>query len=331
MKRQIIASALLVCVAAAGMGTGQAADTAVGSPPARRLVVDVRSDRIILMDVAKAGERLVAVGERGFALLSDDAGKTWRAVATPVTRTLTAIAFQDDKTGVAVGHGATLIRTDDAGQSWRQISMEEAGEDSLLGVTALGDGRFAAYGAFGLYFDSADGGRTWQQRSVGGEEFDRHISQVRPVNGSLFMVAESGTLAKSSDGGATWTLLDSPYQGSYFGSLLTRSGALLAFGMRGNIYRSTDGGGSWQKIDLTTTASLMSGVQLADGRLLLVGNAGLLAVSKDDGLSFDVHFSPLGKGFAGVVENRDGVLLVGESGVTRLDPQWLSPATAAAR
>src|SRR5512134_1626366 len=58
--------------------------------PARiRTVVDVRTDRIILMDITRAGDRLVTVGERGFALLSDDGGKTWKAVETPVTRTLT--------------------------------------------------------------------------------------------------------------------------------------------------------------------------------------------------------------------------------------------------
>jgi photosystem II stability/assembly factor-like uncharacterized protein len=37
------------------------------------------------MDITRAGDRLVTVGERGFALVSDDGGKTWKAVETPVT------------------------------------------------------------------------------------------------------------------------------------------------------------------------------------------------------------------------------------------------------
>src|SRR5690349_21273995 len=43
-------------------------------------VVAIRPDRIILMDIEQAGERLFAVGERGFVLMSDDAGETWNAV-----------------------------------------------------------------------------------------------------------------------------------------------------------------------------------------------------------------------------------------------------------
>ena len=43
--------------------------------------------RSTLLDVASAGQRLVAVGERGHVLLSDDQGKTWRQARTVPTRT----------------------------------------------------------------------------------------------------------------------------------------------------------------------------------------------------------------------------------------------------
>jgi photosystem II stability/assembly factor-like uncharacterized protein len=184
------------------------------------------------------------------------------------------------------------------------------------------------YGAFGMYFDSTDAGRTWQRHMVISEDFDRHISQVIPVGSSLFMVAESGTLARSDDGGVTWTLLVSPYQGSYFAALTTRSGALLAFGMRGNVFRTTDLGATWQKIELDTTQSLMAGRQLADGRVLLVGNTGLLAVSKDDGQTLELHWAPPGKGYSAMIETGGQVILAGEAGVSKLDPAWLAGAAA---
>ena len=63
----------------------------------------IKPDRVILLDVAMAGKRIVAVGERGVVLLSDDNGKTWTSVRAPVTRTLTAVTFFDDKVGIAVG------------------------------------------------------------------------------------------------------------------------------------------------------------------------------------------------------------------------------------
>jgi len=52
--------------------------TTAAAPPRGR--VDINPGRIILMDITRAGDRLVTVGERGFTLVSDDAGQSWRAV-----------------------------------------------------------------------------------------------------------------------------------------------------------------------------------------------------------------------------------------------------------
>jgi len=308
-------------------------------------VVAIKPDRIILLDIKRVGERLVTVGERGFVLLSDDAGRTWTAKPTPVTRALTGVAFKDTKVGIAVGHGASLVRTEDGGGTWTQVPLEDAGSDSLLGAQYLGDDHFIAYGAFGLYLDSTDAGRTWQRRTILSEEstggaseaspgdegdeypdeaFDRHISRVIQVDSTLLLVAESGTLARSDNGGATWTKLESPYQGSFFGALRIDDGSVLVYGMRGNVYRLLDLGATWQKVELGTTASLMGGAQLGDGRILLVGNTGLLALSRDGGRTLELHWSPAGKGFAQVVEADGRLLAVGEGGVSVIDPAWLA-------
>jgi photosystem II stability/assembly factor-like uncharacterized protein len=215
------AAVLLACAAVAPLSSALDGER---PPP----VVAIKPDRIILLDIDEAGERLVAVGERGFVLYSDDEGGTWTARPTPVTRTLTGVAFKDPKIGVAVGHGGSVVRTEDAGTSWTIVEVEEAGTDSLLDVQHLGGDHFIAYGAFGLYLDSTDAGRTWQRRSILetppsddvaeasadqedaeylDEGFDRHISRVIQVDSTLLLVAESGTLARSDDGGANWTRL----------------------------------------------------------------------------------------------------------------------------
>ncbi len=285
-------------------------------------VVDIKTDRIVLLGLARAGDRIVAVGERGFALLSDDSGKSWRAVGTPVTRTLTGVAFQDAKVGVAVGHGGALVRTEDAGDSWTEIPMEDAAPESLLGVTSLGGDRYAAYGAFGMYFLSTDSGRTWTRRTVISEEFENHISQVIVGrHGALGLVGEYGTLARSDDGGETWTEVPSPYTGSFFGAVQAKDDdALIAFGMRGTVYRSTDLGTTWQKVELGTTAALNGGCVLSDGRIVLVGNAGLVAISDDNGQTLNAKWAPAGSGFSSAIEAPDGSIVVaGERGVGILD------------
>ena len=311
-------------VAGAGLAFAALAETAV---PRKGTVVDIKPNRILLMDVARVGNpgtRLVAVGERGFAMLSDDAGKSWRAVGTPVSRTLTGVAFENDKLGVAVGHGGTLVRTEDGGGTWTEVPLEEAMGESLLGVTSLGSGKFAAYGAFGFYFDSSDGGKTWTRRTVISEEFEAHISQVVPVGGTLWLAGESGALAKSEDGGATFVAVPSPYTGSFFGMLVAPDGALVLYGMRGSVYRSVDGGVSWTRTEIGTTASFNGGRVLSDGRIVLVGNAGLVATSTNSAKSFDVEWAPQGKGFSAVVDAQGGLVVVGEAGAGLLDAAALA-------
>ena len=158
-----ISLALLGAMLVHGAARAQRREPVAAPKPASSVVVDVRSDRIMLLGLTQVGKRLVAVGERGFTLVSDDGGQTWKGVQTPVTRTLTGVAFKDAKVGVAVGHGGSFVRTEDGGNTWAQVTVEEAGPDSLLGVTHLEGDRFVAYGAFGLYFDSQDAGKTWQR------------------------------------------------------------------------------------------------------------------------------------------------------------------------
>lgn len=321
--------ACLAMGATFAFASASAADEQTAAKPAPRfadrpgVVVDIKPSRIYLTDITRAGGRLVTVGERGFSLVSDDEGKSWKAVGTPVNRTLTGIAFNDDKLGVAVGHGATLVRTEDGGDSWTAVPMDEAYGESLLGVTALGDGKFAAYGAFGMYFDTLDGGKSWTKRTIISEDFEAHISEVVRVDGVLWLVGEAGTLARCDELCAAYVPVPSPYTGSFFGMVVAKDGALVLFGMRGSIYRSADAGVTWQKVAVETTASFNGGRVLSDGRIMLVGNAGLVATSSDNGQTFTLEWSKAGKGFSALEEIPGGVVVVGEAGVAILDPATL--------
>ncbi|MDN7139878.1 glycosyl hydrolase [Pseudomonas sp. JQ170] len=280
----------------------------------------VHPQRVFLLNVTQAGESLVAVGERGVVLRADQQDGPWSSIRTSSSRTLAGVAFVDANRGVAVGHGGTLLRTEDGGRQWHEVEADTNG-DALLGVAALGGGRMAAWGAFGLYLLSTDNGASWQRRRVMDEDFDRHISQVIALaNGDWLMVGESGTLARSSDLGESWQALSSPYGGSLFGALQLREGGLLIYGMRGNLWYSADAGQSWTQRPSHTTFAFNGALQLKSGRVLILGNSGLLLASDDQG----EHFSTLPSTHASLaraLERSDGQLLaVGDHGVMTLSP-----------
>lgn len=97
-------------------------------------------DRIMLA-VAAAGKRVVAAGERGLVVTSDDCGQTRRQARVPSSVTLTSMFFLDDSTGWATGHGGLILRTSDAdatserqldGTAIARLAMASAKADALV-------------------------------------------------------------------------------------------------------------------------------------------------------------------------------------------------------
>ena len=246
-----------------------------------------RVDRVAVLALARAGTRLVAAGERGRVLVSDDDGTSWKVASTPTHHTLTSLTFQDARTGYATGHQRVLLRTEDAGDTWKHVTLESKERPALFAVRVEGD-RGIAVGAYGAYFESVDAGRTWTQRRIGPPDFDRHLTGIAAAGGGRFVLAgEAGALLASPDSGATWRVLDSPYEGSFFGALGLGEGIVIAYGMRGNAFRSTDAGKTWQRIDLGKYKGALQGAsQLPDGTVILTGADGMVADSKDRGATF---------------------------------------------
>jgi photosystem II stability/assembly factor-like uncharacterized protein len=274
----------------AGIGCGHAnaqGHPAAGTSSAGELEPEARIarvDRLRLKALVRAGTRLVAAGERGRIVYSDDEAKSWNVAHTPTKMPITSLYFVDEKNGFATAHQGVLLRTRDAGASWSVVELELK-EKAALFAMRLEQGRGYVVGAFGTVLETMDGGESWRQRRVGPDGFDRHLTGIASAGPKgLVLAGEAGALLRSTDSGATWKELKSPYEGSFFGILGLKGGALIAYGMRGNAFRSNDGGDTWQRIDLGGyKGSLQGGAQLADGTALLVGGDGMLAFSVDGG------------------------------------------------
>ncbi|MGH8198285.1 MAG: WD40/YVTN/BNR-like repeat-containing protein [Steroidobacteraceae bacterium] len=316
-------------------------DAAATDPAARPAIIAPLAPKSLLIDLAWAGPRVFAVGERGHVLYSGDAGRTWTQARVAGSANLTAVYFADSKNGWAVGHVETILRTRDGGDTWEATHLEAENAQPLLDVWFDDGLRGIAVGAYGVIYSTSDGGSVWSQEpfepaplagaaKVEAEPDDMEADvdlgfefHLNALGGGpdqrVYLGAEAGQLFRSDDAGASWRELPSPYDGSFHGILPLAGDALLAFGLRGNLFRSDDGGMTWTAIQTGTTALLNSGARIDDDTVVIVGMAGVMLVSRDGGRTFALTQQADRKAISAVVPSGDGALIVaGEGGVRRL-------------
>ncbi len=302
-----------------GLALAAAAPQARAASDAEHAEPSALATSTLLLDVATAGERLVAVGQHGHVLLSDDRGQSWRQARRVPTRvTLTGLFFVDAREGWAVGHDAVVLHTSDGGETWELQHRDPELEIPLLAVR-FADGRSGlAVGAFGTLLETRSGGRSWERRLISDDpDEELHLNHVfAGPEDHLFIAAEAGSVFRSADGGATWQRLAAPYSGSFWSGMAVSDGGVLVVGMRGHAFRSPDLGETWQPVPTGTDQSLSDVARLSDGSIVAVGLGGAIVRSDDGGRSFSARVEPDRKGFASVAEGADGsLLLFGESGV----------------
>jgi photosystem II stability/assembly factor-like uncharacterized protein len=320
---RIAALAAVAVACAAAWGAQAAADKGardVLDTPAARSAL---ASRALLNGLARAGDRIVAVGQRGHIVYSDDAGKTWRQAEVPVSSDLVAVSFPTATDGWAVGHDGVVLHSKDGGQSWTtqldgrrlgQLMFEyysksaaaltddpkraallvedakrfqaQGAENPFLDVWFRDANNGYVVGAFGLVFRTADGGATWEplQHAVDNPK-GQHLYAVRGIGPDVYIAGEQGLLLKLAQGDTQFRALELPYKGTLFG--VTGSGqTVVAHGLRGTVLRSTDGGHQWQQVPTGLQVGLTASTRDSDGRLVIVSQAGHILASRDDGASF---------------------------------------------
>lgn len=282
-----------LCVAAC-LGSGAAlaqqppAPIALQAQPARPSAFATQAP---MLGAAKAGRRIVAVGDYGIALLSDDDGRHFRqAAAMPVSSSLTAVSFADAKNGWAVGHWGAIVHTTDGGEHWAIQRLDVQVDRPLFAVHFFNAEEGIAVGLWSLVLRTRDGGKSWQTQTLPappeGGRADRNLFGLfASPKGSLFVAAERGTVLRSDDRGETWHYLNTGYKGSFWTGLALSDGTLLVAGLRGTLYRSRDDGHSWQAVDSGSQSSLTD-LAVVGRRVVGVGLDGVSITSTDGGASF---------------------------------------------
>lgn len=320
----------------------------VGDALNRPALLASQAEQAVLLGAALTGSgRIVAVGERGLVILSDDGGVHWRQAATPVSVTLTAVRFAGGQHGVAVGHGGVILTSSDGGETWAKrldgqraalLALEDAkasgnaqllesvelmvaeGPDKPFLDVALNDsGAMLVVGAYGLAFASTDAGQTWTpwlSRLDNPEGL--HLYAVRQRGQTILMAGERGLVLRSDDGGQHFTRLETPFDGSFFTAELPSAQEIVVAGLQGSLLRSRDGGLHWQVIDAGEPASFTASTVGANGTLYLVNQAGqILAWARRDSLKqVNSQAKPALNGILHI--NNQHVVLLSDRGVSTL-------------
>lgn len=305
---------LLRCVAAAVLAVaGTSPVAAAGAVNDLLLLPAIRSDSAassMLLGVARAGTRLVAVGERGHIVTSDDDGATWAQASVPTSVTLTAVDFPTPAKGWAVGHDGVVLHTSDGGKRWvKQLDGAQANRLVLAQIDKI------------LAAKKASGGEQKVLRSL---ELLQKDAAAAMADGSSrpfldvwfrneregFVVGAFGTILRTVDGGGGWApildRIENP-DGYHYYALGRAGGTLLLAGEAGLLFRSDDFGASWVRLKPPYEGSYF-GIAGGAGTAVAFGLRGHAVKSTDAGQRWELIATPANSALSGGRVFSDGAL-----------------------
>ncbi len=328
---------LAIAVAMVPMSYVTAAPPDASTTVPQSALASIKAHRSLLLDAARAGKRLVAVGERGHIIFSDDEGGTWQQASSPTRALLTAVYFVNAQQGWAVGHDSTVLATTDGGSSWQLQYHREF----IAGADAAGDMTKEEM----LKADAADvaADEAMDDASMDDEEFvEDESDQGREDGGRAtgnrvgvplldvwfgddqngIAVGAYGLMLKTVNGGKSWrdasdTLVNR--DGWHFNAISGvpgNPGVVIVASERGKLYRSTNGGASFVAVASPYDGSFFGLAGSSDGMLYAFGLQGRLYRSADHGMGWVQISTGVTSGLNGGCQAADGTLLVtGNAGV----------------
>lgn len=294
--------------------------------------------RALLLDVCTAGDRLVAAGEHGIILYSDDNGKNWQQSQVPTRQMLTGVYFADAELGWAVGHDGLILSSDDGGKNWRiqrdglavqqqvNIELREVAHHNL----AILQGQLETVDeenrpALELALEDAQ--LDLEDADIALEEavFTSPFMDIWFQDSDTGWAAGAfGTFVGTTDGGQHWVnradALDNPDEFHLNAITGDNKGRVFVAGEGGVMFRSFDGGLNWETLEPFYEGSWFGAAyQSVNDTLFIFGLRGNLYRSNDFGSTWEPVPNDSNTALAGGNATDDGeVLVVGGVGTLLL-------------
>jgi photosystem II stability/assembly factor-like uncharacterized protein len=278
-----------------------------------------------LRSVELNGTRGYAGGDFGTLVRTDDAGQTWRGVATGFTQDVGRVRMIA-RDSIVIGGGCALRRTDNGGASFRRLPWTAsdarctsqlaafAFPSSAIGYLALQNGNVLR---------TTDGGRTWRRRTaIPGTLATHPGSRVLPTDITFtstdvgFVTTAAGALFTTPDAGQTWTL--AAQSGLALRALFfSNANEGYAVGNGSVVLRSHDGGAHWTTSAVGVPGQGLNSIHCAGTTCIATTITGdRLFRSSDAGASWSMVFPATERLFAAALADPARALAVGADGAT---------------
>lgn len=288
-----------------------------------------KATQSLLLDIAKAGERLVTVGARGHVLYSDDNGGKWHQSTVPVSVLLTSVVFPGVRNGWAVGHSGVVLHSSDSGETWEKQFDGNAANQMIITQSENQINRLGGQIALAqdddlenLEFALEDA-----EYALEDAQIDAGIGASKPLLDVFFIndqeglvVGAYGFIFKTFDGGVSWqnygAKMNNPERLHLNTITQVDERVLLIAGEAGVLFRSEDKGETWQAVDSPYAGSFFGLVDTGEEHGVLVfGLRGNLFRSADAGSTWEAVDSGTESTLISAVHNGEGdITIVGNSG-----------------
>jgi photosystem II stability/assembly factor-like uncharacterized protein len=283
------------------------------------------ADESLILHVIETPRHLVAVGERGHVLLSED-GKEWtQAEFVPIHATLTRVTYADERLW-AVGHDSTIIHSYDYGQTWTLQHFEPEWQQPLLDVHFFDGDNGVAMGAYGLFMRTEDAGRHWEVLNMAdivvAEAIDWEAAALAMREEQADAVESIGAGFEDEPADELGLMFDRgcyEFMECHLNAFLNLGGGKqMIAAERGYGFRSVDGGQTWESFRFPYSGSMFGLLHLGDDTVLAFGLRGHVQRSDDFGDTWTVLDTGLESTLMGGVVDPEGRALMVGSGAARL-------------
>jgi photosystem II stability/assembly factor-like uncharacterized protein len=269
---------------------------------------------------------VIAVGEQGTLLRSQNAGESWSQLPFPNNGPLYAAHFMDEEKGF-VGGEAGLFRSNAPNLSWSPVPLPA--ERQIWDIHFVDDLRGFCVGSEGAIFKTTDGGETWALKPSGTEQNLARIQFPTPQVGYITPKGYSWAILKTTDGGETWnTLPIQPIEGlSNLDALyFTDENTGYLGGWYLSAFMKTENGGqTWSDMSENQTEQVYSIDFVNESIGYAVGWNGMLRRTADAGATWQALNMPVGDEYVfykvlfvnaqrGFVAGSNGLILRTENG-----------------